>query len=60
MHNMEMQQEWIHYFFVHSAIVVDKWQTQVHIKSLEKWKEKREFVHMAAAALLLPFVSHEQ
>lgn len=55
MHNMEMQQEWIHYFFVHSAIVVDKWQTQVHIKSLENWKEKREFVRIAATALPLLF-----
>lgn len=55
MHNIEMQQEWIHYFFVHSVIVADKWQTQVHIKSLENWKEKREFVRIAAAALPLLF-----
>lgn len=38
---MEMQEEWIHYFFAHCAIVLDKWQTRVHIKSLENWKEKR-------------------
>lgn len=41
MHYMEMQEEWIHYFFAHCAIVLDKWQTQFHIKSLENWKEKR-------------------
>lgn len=53
---MEIQNEQIHYFFVRRAIVLDKWQTQVHIKSLENWKEKRrKCVHITAAALSLLF-----